>query len=200
MDLKRRDLFTAGAAALGASLLPGCAVPQDPAGTDYPAGDFIVRRLRGGLQVLHARGGDRVIWATAPGGDFIGAEVATAAIKEVGAPQGTFEIADTVQATYERPTIDSVSANAARIVVDRQAERGERQRQLHPDVRSRVDNASSVLDRRRRSKGQPDSPGRRVRQGRSDFRLRITAHLLRPEGQAAADARPGAWHRAWAVR
>ena len=117
MGLKRRDLFTAGAAALGASVLPGCGVPQDPTGTDYPAGDFIVRRLRGGLQVLHARGGDRVIWATAPGGDFIGAEVATAAIKEVGAPQGTFEIADTVQATYERPTIDSVTANGARIVV-----------------------------------------------------------------------------------
>ena len=117
MDVKRRDLFTVGAAALGATLLPGCAAPQDPASTDYPAGDFIVRRVQGGLQVLHERGGDRVIWATAPEGDFIGAEVATAAIKEVGAPQGTFEIADTVHATYERPTIDSVNANGARIVV-----------------------------------------------------------------------------------
>lgn len=123
---RRTFLKTAGTAAIGlsASALAGSTrtatapeVAPAPAATDYPAGDFIIRRVQGGLQVLHKRGGDRVIWATAPDGDFIGAEVATAAIKEVGAPEGTFEITDTVQATYERPTIDSIRANVAKIAV-----------------------------------------------------------------------------------
>ncbi len=116
-DWKRRDLLKTGMAALGVCVLPRSAVAAAPTGTDYPVGDFILRRVQGGLQVLHKRGGNRVIWATAPGRDFIGAEVATAAIKEVGAPEGTFEIADTVHATYERPTIDSVKANGAKIAV-----------------------------------------------------------------------------------
>ncbi len=117
VDPKRRDLFTGGMVAIGGSLLPRTALTQAPAGTDYPLGSFIVRRIQGGLSVLHQRGGDRVIWAAAPGGNFIEAEVATASIKEVGAPQGTFEIADTVQATYARPTIDSINATANKVAV-----------------------------------------------------------------------------------
>ena len=202
---RRTFLKTAGTAAIGlsASALAGCTrtatapeVAPAPAATDYPAGDFIVRRVQGGLQVLHKRGGDRVIWATAPGGDFIGAEVATASIKEVGAPQGTFEIADTVQATYARPTIDSINANANKIAVTGKLSGCERQHRLCADFRSGVDDASSVFDLRRQSERQSDSPRCRVSEGRSDLRLRLTAHVLQPEGQAPADTRAGAWH--WA--
>lgn len=111
-------MFKGGLATLGGALLSPNAIARAPTGTDYPAGDFIVRQVQGGgLQVLHKRGGDRVLWATASGGSFIAAEVAIAAIKEVGAPQGTFEIADTVQATYEKPTVDSINATADRISV-----------------------------------------------------------------------------------
>ena len=62
VDPKRRDLFTGGMVAIGGSLLPRTALTQAPAGTDYPLGNFIVRRIQGGLLVLHQRGGDRVIW------------------------------------------------------------------------------------------------------------------------------------------
>ena len=117
MDLQRRELFTAGFAALAVSALPRNAVAATPPGTDYRTGEFIVRQLADGFQVLHSRGADRVLWETAPGGDFIGAEAATAAIKEVGSPEGTFDIKDTVQAAYGKPTIGGVSAEGGKVVV-----------------------------------------------------------------------------------
>ena len=118
MKLRRRELFTAGvAAALTVSGLPRNAVAATPPATDYRTGNFIVRQHANGVQVLQVDGADRVLWETAPGGDFIGAETATAAIKEVGSPEGTFDIVDTVQAAYGRPTIDSVSTNAGKVVI-----------------------------------------------------------------------------------
>jgi alpha-glucosidase len=117
MDLKRRELFTAGFAALAASALPRDALAATPPGTDYRTGEFIVRQFADGFQVLHTRGADRVLWETAPGGDFIGAEVATATIKEVGSPEGTFEISDAVGAAYGKPTIDGVSTDGGKVVV-----------------------------------------------------------------------------------
>lgn len=118
MIVKRRELFSAGFAALAASALPrNASAAGGPEGKDYRTGDFIVRHVGDGLQVLHARGGDRVIWETAPGGDFLGAEAATASIREVGSPEGTFDIEDTVSAAYGNPTIESVATDGSKVVI-----------------------------------------------------------------------------------
>ncbi|MER2508613.1 MAG: alpha-glucosidase [Amaricoccus sp.] len=118
MTVKRRELFSAGFAAIAASALPrNASAAGEPGGTEYRAGDFIVRHLAAGLQVLHTRGAGRVIWETAPGGDFIGAEAATASIKEVGSPEGTFDITDTVRAAYGNPTIESAAVDGSKVII-----------------------------------------------------------------------------------
>ena len=112
MNLKRRDFFAAGASAVAIATLPGgiAAQPAATPGEHYPVGDFILTRTERGLQVSHKQEPDRVIWESEPEGNFISAERATVSISEFGAPEGTFEISDTVSASYEKPTIEAINA------------------------------------------------------------------------------------------
>ena len=124
MAVKRRVLFAGGIAAVAATAATAAAVMPRSApaaggsgGKDYRTGDFIVRQHAEGLQVLHTRGADRVIWETAPGGNFIGSEVAAASIKEVGSPEGTFDIDDTVRAAYGKPTMEAAAVEGTKVIV-----------------------------------------------------------------------------------
>jgi alpha-glucosidase len=112
MNLKRREFVAASGSALAIAALPGglAAQPAVAPGEHYPVGDFILTRTPRGLRVAHKQEPERVIWETAPGGDFLVAEGATANIKEFGAPEGTFEITDSVLASYAKPTIGGVEA------------------------------------------------------------------------------------------
>ena len=112
MNLKRRDFFAAGASAAAIATLPGGIAAPPAAAPDehYPVGDFILTRTERGLQVSHKQEPDRVIWESEPEGNFIIAERATVSISEFGAPEGTFEISDTVSASYEKPTIEAINA------------------------------------------------------------------------------------------
>jgi len=116
MDLKRRDLLTGSITAAALYALPQHAAAADR-GADYPIGDFILHRTEHGLSVAHKRRPDRVLWATAPNAKFLAAEEAAAQVKEVGAPEGTFDIYDTVKARYESPTIDRIVADGTQATV-----------------------------------------------------------------------------------
>ena len=109
MDVKRRDLFASSIAAVALGALPRPTAAAVDAGTNYPVGDFILRRTDRGLSVAHSNEPDRVLWATQSDGHFLAVEEASAAVKEVGSPEGTFKINDTVTARYGSPTIDSHS-------------------------------------------------------------------------------------------
>jgi sulfoquinovosidase len=111
MELKRRDLFAAGVAAVAVSALPRSASAATDPGTDYPIGNFILRRTQTGLAVAHRKAPARVLWATQQSGNFLAAEEATVTVREFGAPEGTFDITDTVVASYESPTIDDVAVD-----------------------------------------------------------------------------------------
>src|SRR5262249_35680176 len=114
--MKRRDLLTGSITAAALYALPQHAAAADQS-ADYPIGDFILHRTEHGLAVAHKQRQDRVIWATAPNGKFLAAEEAAAQVKEVGAPEGTFDIHDTVKGRYESPTIDRVVADGTQATV-----------------------------------------------------------------------------------
>jgi hypothetical protein len=108
MDVRRREFLTAGAAAMAVASLPRDTTAQAAAGQEHPIGEFILKRSGDGLHVAHKSKPDRVIWETAPGGNFITAEVAKADIKDFGTPEAFFTITDTVSASYEKPTIETI--------------------------------------------------------------------------------------------
>ena len=112
ITMKRREFLTASATAVVLAAAPGPASSQDAAvkGEHYPIGDFILRRLGNGLQVMHKRKPDRILWETAVGDAFLVAEVAKADIREFGAPEGTFSIVDAVSVSYERTAIETVTS------------------------------------------------------------------------------------------
>jgi sulfoquinovosidase len=108
MTMRRREFLTASATAAAAVALQPAAIAQSAAGEDHPLGDFILRRLESSLQIFHKNKPDRVLWETAPDGNFIIAETAAADIKDFGTPMGFFSITDTVSASYRKPTIDKI--------------------------------------------------------------------------------------------
>ncbi|MFC5066571.1 alpha-glucosidase [Flaviflagellibacter deserti] len=108
MDIKRRDLFTGGLAGAALVALPQRAAAAVDTGMNYPVGDFVLSRTEKGLSVTHKQTPDRVLWATQSRGNFLAAEEASAAVTEVGSPEGTFKINDTVTTRYESPTIDDI--------------------------------------------------------------------------------------------
>ncbi|MBT1517348.1 alpha-glucosidase [Bradyrhizobium sp. SRL28] len=118
--MKRRDFFSASAAAIVAAKLPHRASAQSTAGAaaeTHSVGDFILGRTATGLQVGHKNAPDTVIWDTVADGNFIIAETATADIREFGTPEGSFEITDTVSASYEKPTIDAIAVEGNKAAV-----------------------------------------------------------------------------------
>lgn len=117
--MKRREFLSASLLAVTTATVPHVAVAQSafaPSQT-YPVGDFILGRTRSGLQVTHKSRPDHVIWETPSDGEFIVAERATADIRSFGTPEGSFEIYDTVSASYEKPTIDAVVLTGAAVRV-----------------------------------------------------------------------------------
>lgn len=113
--MKRREFLSASLLTATAAALPHTAGAQSaslPIAT-YPVGDFILRRTRNGLQAAHKSQPNRVIWDTAPDGEFLIAETATADIQSFGTPAGSFEIKDTVSASYTKPTIDALVRSGA---------------------------------------------------------------------------------------
>jgi alpha-glucosidase len=115
--MKRRDFLTVGAGALAVSALPHAVSAQAPAVETHSLGSFLLNRTATGLQVAHKNAPDRLIWDTAADGDFLVAETATANIREFGTPEGSFEITDTVSASFSQPTIEAVVAGGNTAVV-----------------------------------------------------------------------------------
>jgi alpha-glucosidase (family GH31 glycosyl hydrolase) len=117
--MKRREFLSASLLAVTTATVPQVAVALSafaPSQT-YPVGDFILGRIPSGLQVTHKSRPDHVIWETPSDGEFIVAESATADIRSFGTPEGSFEIHDTVSASYEKPTIDAVVLTGAAVRV-----------------------------------------------------------------------------------
>ena len=117
MDVKRRDLFASSVAAVTLAALPRHAAAAVDAGTNYPVGDFILRRTDRGLSVAHSNEPDRILWATQSEGDFLAVEKASATIREVGSPEGTFSINDTVAARYGSPLIEDIQIERSKATV-----------------------------------------------------------------------------------
>ena len=117
MDVKRRDLFASSIAAVTLAALPRHAAAAVDAGTNYPVGDFILRRTDRGLSVAHSKEPDRILWATQSEGDFLAVEKASATIREVGSPEGTFSINDTVAARYGSPSIEDIQIERSKATV-----------------------------------------------------------------------------------
>lgn len=113
--MKRRDLFALGAGGVVVATLPIAATPAQaglPA-ESWPVGEFLVLRDGHGLRVEYKAAPGRVLWETA--GDergFLIGEIATMRVKDFGTPEGSFEIADEVQATYAAATIETISPSA----------------------------------------------------------------------------------------
>jgi alpha-glucosidase len=82
--MKRRGFLMGGAGALAATALPNAVSSQSPAPTaeTHSLGDFLLTPTATGLQVAHQKAPDRIIWDTVADGDFLTAEIATAAIRE----------------------------------------------------------------------------------------------------------------------
>ncbi len=116
--MKRRD-FLVGASAIVAAALPQATSAQSAAGEGdkHPVGDFILQRAGGVLRVSHQQKPGRVLWETAPDGNFIIAEKAVANVREFGTPEGSFQISDTVAASYGRPSIDAIDVAQNRTTV-----------------------------------------------------------------------------------
>jgi alpha-glucosidase len=111
MTMKRRDFLAAGVSAIAAAGLPIHGRAESGSAGAQPVGDFLLKRTDNGLQVSHKDKPDFVIWETARDGNFIVAETATADIRDFGTPEGSFEITDTVSASFEKPAIDAIAAN-----------------------------------------------------------------------------------------
>jgi alpha-glucosidase len=111
--MKRRDFLAVGIGALAVtSLAHGTAAqPAVPATETHSLGDFLLTRTATGLQVAHQKAPDWIIWDTVTDGSFLTAEIATAAIREFGTPEGSFEITDTVSASFKQPTIRTIVAD-----------------------------------------------------------------------------------------
>ena len=114
--MQRRHFLTLGAGGLAAASLPHRLPAQAPSDV-YPAGDFVLARTANGLQVSHRDAPGRVIWDTVADGNFLAAEVATARIRDVGTPQGTFRIEDSVSAAFAHPAIDRIAGDGTAVVV-----------------------------------------------------------------------------------
>jgi alpha-glucosidase len=116
--MRRREFLAAGLSAIAAPALAATAhaAAKVPPGETWPVGDFVVGRTDRGLQVAHAATG-RVIFETAPDGAFLAAETAVAAIRSFGVPEGAFDIEDDVTQSWNVPTIDVVTADAAGVKV-----------------------------------------------------------------------------------
>ena len=117
MDMKRRDLFAIGLAAVAVPAMSRQAAAATPGATTYPVGDFMLSHTKNGLSVSHKKNSDRVIWATPSNGDFLAAQEASVQAKEFGSPEGTFEISDTIAARYDSPTIENIEVNGNRATV-----------------------------------------------------------------------------------
>jgi alpha-glucosidase len=108
--MKRREFLAAGASAALAAALPQVtsAQPDASEGESHPVGDFILQRAGGVLRVAHRQQPERVLWESAPDGNFIIAEKAVANIRDFGTPQGSFNISDAISASYGRASIDAI--------------------------------------------------------------------------------------------
>jgi alpha-glucosidase len=117
--MKRRDFLTVGVGALTATSLPHGALAQSeaPAAETHSVGDFLLTRTATGLQVAHKNAPNQVIWDTVTDGAFLVAEIATAGIREFGTPEGSFEIIDTVSASFGQPMIEAVAVDRSTAVV-----------------------------------------------------------------------------------
>jgi alpha-glucosidase len=116
--MKRREFLTASVSTIAATTLPEAPTAQPPAaGQQYPVGDFILQRTGIHLHIVHRLNPEGLLWESAPDGNFIIAEMATANIRIFGTPEGSFEIRDTILATYDRPSIDAVQLASGRVVV-----------------------------------------------------------------------------------
>jgi alpha-glucosidase len=117
--MKRRNFLFAGIGALAATSLPHGAIAQPavPATETHPLGDFRLIRTATGLQIAHRSAPDRIIWDTVADGDFLVAETATANTREFGTPEGSFEITDTVSASFAQPTINAIEVSGNTAVV-----------------------------------------------------------------------------------
>jgi alpha-glucosidase len=118
MTIRRRELLKATAAATVAAFTE---VPPSRAATSsgerYPVGDFILGRTAAGLQVTQRLKPDRILWESAPDGNFIIAEIAKADIQAFGTPEGSFEIVDAIATTYEHPTFDAIAVASSSVTV-----------------------------------------------------------------------------------
>jgi alpha-glucosidase len=117
--MKRRDFLSAGVGALATTSLPhGVLSQSSPSATEtHPIGDFLLTRTATGLQVAHRSAPERIIWDTVADGDFLVAEIAAADIREFGTPEGSFEITDTVSASFGQPTIEAIAVDGRAAVV-----------------------------------------------------------------------------------
>ncbi len=110
MAVGRRAFLTAAASAVAAATLEQKVAAQSASapGVRHPIGEFILDRTGNGLRVLHSRDPDRVLWETAPDGNFIIAEQAVADIAAFGTPEGSYKIKDAVAEIFDRPSIETV--------------------------------------------------------------------------------------------
>ena len=121
--MKRREFLATGASAAVAAALPRAASARDAAPMPVPVwekhrvGDFILQRAGGILRVAHQRMPERILFETAPDGNFIIAENAQADVHAFGTPQGSFTIKDRILAAYLRPSIDSIEPDGAGLSV-----------------------------------------------------------------------------------
>jgi len=119
VQVKRRRLLTASASAVALTTLSSSPAAQVAANAvqSYTVGDFVLHRQGSGLRIAHRQSPDRVLWQSADDADFIVAETADAKINAFGTPQGSYEITDSISATFGRPSIVSISTAPDRATV-----------------------------------------------------------------------------------
>jgi alpha-glucosidase len=116
--MRRREFLTASASAAAIAAFASAAQSETPDEAKiHPVGDFVLRQVDRGLQVLHKSAPQKVLWETEPSGEFLVAETATAEIKAFGTPEGAYEIVDKVSASYAHPTIDAINTGGSRSTV-----------------------------------------------------------------------------------
>jgi alpha-glucosidase len=129
IGMKRREFLATGASAALVAALPRAApvrgAPRGPAWESHPVGDFILQRAGRSLRVAHRQNPDRILWQSAPDGNFIIAESAAADVRAFGTPQGSFDIKDRVSASYQRPSIGAIELGANRATVSGKFATGE---------------------------------------------------------------------------
>jgi sulfoquinovosidase len=110
--MRRREFLEKGASVAVLAALPRTrptrAETAPPAPKSYSVGDFILQHAGKMLRVVHRLKPERVLWESAPDGNFVVAETAVANVREFGTPQGSFRIDDRVSASYGRPSINAV--------------------------------------------------------------------------------------------